>query len=88
MFKNGRRARGVSDVFVKVGWGGRSSRGARMTEHPRVLVEAARLLAGVVEERRGMQRRGFGASAREMDRAARELVEDQEQMAEMDALAR
>ena len=57
------------------------SRGSRMTEHPRVLVEAARLQA--VEERRGT-----GVSAREMERIARELVEDQDQMAEMDVLAR
>ena len=65
-----------------------------MTEHPRVLVEAARLQAMVMEERRGIQRRGFGVgadpgvSAREMDRVARELVQDQDQLADMEALAR
>lgn len=59
------------------------SRGSRMTEHPRVLVEAARV---AVEERRGVQRRGFGVGAgcgvspRERERIARELVEEQDEM--------
>ncbi len=52
-----------------------------MTEHPRVLVEAARLQAAE-------EWCGIGVSPREMDRIARELVEDQDQMAEMDMLAR
>ena len=57
------------------------SRGSRMAEHPRVLVDAARLQA--VE-----QWRGIGVSPRDVDWMARELVEDQDQMAEMDVLAR
>ena len=52
-----------------------------MTEHPRVLVEAARLQAAE-------EWCGIGVSPREMDRIARELVEDQDQMAEIDSLAR
>ena len=59
-----------------------------MTEHPRVLVEAARLQAMAIEERRAVQRRGFGGgvSLREKERVAREIVEDQDQLAEIDAL--
>lgn len=68
------------------------SRGSRMSEHPRVLVEAARLQAMAVEERRAVRRRGFGTgcglSSGEIDRVAGELVEDQEQIAEMEALSR
>ena len=65
-----------------------------MSEHPRVLVKAARLQVGAAEERREVQRRGSGAgdasgvSPREMDRIARELIVDQDQMADMEALAR
>ena len=64
-----------------------------MTEHPRVLVGAARLQSGAVEERREVQRRRFGAghglvNSREMDRIARELIEDQDQMSELEALSR
>ena len=57
------------------------SRGSRMTEHPRVLVEVARLQAAD-------EWCGIGVSPREMDRIARELVEDQDQLVEMDLLAR
>ena len=64
-----------------------------MTEHPRVLVEAARRQVGVVEERRAFERREFGAahgwvSSREMDRITRELIADQDQMSELGALPR
>ncbi len=64
-----------------------------MTEHPRVLVEAARLQVGVVEERRAVERCEFSAahglvSSREMDRIARELIADQDQMSELGALPR
>ncbi len=65
-----------------------------MTQHPRVLVEAARLQATVMEERRAVERRGFGedagfrVSARDMERVARELVEDEDQLAELEALTR
>lgn len=57
-----------------------------MSEHPRVLVEAARLQVMAVEERRGVRRRGF--SAGEMERVVRELMEDQDLAADMEALAR
>ncbi len=58
-----------------------------MTEHPRVLVEAARLQAMGVEERLGMGN-DSRMSAQEMDRIERELVEDEDQLAEMEALMR
>ena len=60
-----------------------------MTEHPRVLVEAVRLRAVVVAERRGVQRRGFGFDAgvrnTAIERITRESTADQDQLPEIDA---